>query len=126
MLHRLLGALCFAFVAVALSGCAKSPESTVESFYRDVAKGEISQAKGYLSSQIFSMLGDGKITSALTSQTEKVQACGGISRIDVKLQGEGEVRSGSVTVKYSGKCSQVTEKVKLIKENGVWKITASK
>ena len=126
MTHRYRAAIACAVAAVFLVGCSKSPEATVENFYRHVSKGKISVAKGYLSSQVVNMLGDGKLTTALTAQAEKVQACGGIASIDVKLQGEGEVRSGVATVKYSGNCAAVSERVKLVKENGTWKITASK
>ncbi|MFI3185107.1 MAG: DUF4878 domain-containing protein [Methylococcaceae bacterium] len=109
-----------------LSGCAKSPESTVESFYRAVAKGEITEAKGYLSAQLVGMLGEGKMSAALSSQTERMRACGGIKNIEVKMQSEGEVSSGTATVTYSGNCPPEAEKTKLIKEDGKWKIAADK
>jgi PBP1b-binding outer membrane lipoprotein LpoB len=111
--------------AVFLVGCGKSPESTVESFYKAVAKGEITEAQGYVSAQLVGMMGQGKISAALSQQTESIRKCGGIKSVDVKLQGEGDVRSGSATVNYAN-CKANTEKVELIKEDGKWKITASK
>lgn len=112
--------------ALILSGCAKSPESTVESFYRAVSKGELTEAQGYLSLQIAGMMGPRKLSAALAAESERVQQCGGIKSVDVKLEGQGEVRSGIAKVVYAGQCPQKNEKVKLIKEDGKWKIGASK
>ncbi len=113
------------FGAAFLVGCGKSPESTVESFYRAVGKGEITEAQGYVSAQLIGMMGQGKMSAALSNETENIRKCGGINSVDVKLQGEGDLRSGTATFTYV-KCQPNTEKVKLIKEDGKWKITASK
>jgi hypothetical protein len=112
--------------ALLLAGCGKSPESTVESFYRAVGKGEITEAQGYISAQLVGMVGSGKIASALAKESEKIGACGGIKSVDVKLKGEGEIRSGTATITYAGKCQPNTEKTKLVKEDGKWKISAEK
>lgn len=114
------------FGAVFLVGCGKSPESTVESFYKAVAKGEITEAQGYVSAQLVGLMGQGKMSAALSSEAERVRACGGLKSVVVRLEGEGELRSGTATVTYSGNCLPKTEKTKLIKEDGKWKITASK
>jgi hypothetical protein len=107
-------------------GCGKSPESTVESFYYAVSKGEITEAKGYISAILVGMLGEAKLSAALSSETESIRACGGIKSIDVKLQGEGDVRTGQATITYAGNCAAKTEKTKLVKEDGKWKISANK
>jgi hypothetical protein len=112
--------------AAIVSGCGKSPESTAESFYRAIGKGEITEAKSYLSAQIIAMLGDPKLTAALSGETERIRVCGGIKSVDVNLQGQGEVRTGTVTLAYSGRCPTKTEKLKLIKEDGKWKIAPDK
>lgn len=109
-----------------LAGCSKSPESTVESFYQAIAKGEITEAQGYVSAQLVAMLGQGKLSAALSGETGRIRACGGIKSVDVKLQGEGEVRTGTAVVSYGGKCPTKTENIKLIKEDGKWKISANK
>lgn len=109
-----------------LSGCAKSPESTVESFYRAVGKGELTEAKSYLSSGLIGMAGEQKISAALAKEAERIQGCGGIKSIEVKLQGEGEARSGTAILTYVGDCKPKTEKTKVIIEDGKWKITAGK
>lgn len=121
-----VGTLILALASLLLSGCARSPESTVESFYRSLARGELAEAKGYVSAQLIGMMGEGKLTSALASETEKIRNCGGIKNVAVKLEGEGEVRFGVATVTYNGRCSPKTEETKLVKEDGKWKITASK
>ena len=113
-------------VALLLSACSKSPESTVESFYNAVANGEITEARSYLSDQILCMMGEKKITAGLTEQYEKMQACEGIKEIKVEMKGDGELRSGSATITFNGDCPQNVEKTKLIEEDGVWKITAAK
>jgi hypothetical protein len=44
----------------------------------------------------------------------------------VDLQGEGDVRTGVATVTYSGPCPTKTERLKVIKEDGTWKIVANR
>ncbi len=112
--------------AVLLAGCSASPESTVKSFYGAVAKGEITEARTYLSTQIVAMLGEARIKEELAGRTESIGKCGGIKDIDVKLEGQGEVRSGQTTVTYIGSCQPKTEKTRLIKEDGKWRIGGAK
>jgi hypothetical protein len=109
-----------------LTGCAKSPESTVESFYKAVGKGEITEAQTYVSSQVIEMLGPKKMAAALAEESERIRKCGGIRSIDVKLEGQGEVRSGTAKITYEGQCPPKDENVRLVKEDGKWKIGASK
>ena len=109
-----------------LAGCAKSPESTVESFYRAVAKGELTEAKQYVSAQVIGMLGEQKFSAALSAEAQRVQSCGGIKTINVKLSGEGEIRNGTVSIQYVGNCPAKQERTKLVKEDGKWKIGADK
>lgn len=112
--------------ALTLTGCAKSPESTVESFYKAVDKGEITEAQTYLSSQVTAMLGTQKLAATLAQESERAGKCGGIKSVDVKLEGQGEVRSGTAIVTYAGQCPPKNESVKLLKEDGKWKIGISK
>ena len=118
-------ALCI-LVATVLTACTKSPASTVQSFYRAVEKGEITEAKSYLSAQILGMLGEGKVSAALSAEHEKIRGCGGIKNVDAKFDGEGEIRSGNVFIEYRGNCTARSEKTKLIKEDGKWKIGPNK
>jgi hypothetical protein len=111
---------------VVLVGCARSPASTVETFYRSLGSGEITEAKSYLSAQVTGALGDPKLSAALATETERIRACGGIKSMAVDLQGEGDVRTGVATVTYSGPCPTKTERLKVIKEDGTWKIVANR
>lgn len=126
MLIRSIHASLLAAAMFVMSGCAASPESTVERFYRAVANGEITEAQGYLSSQTVNMLGPQKTSAALTQEAERVQGCGGIRSIDVQLEGQGEIRSGTAVVNYRGDCEAKRETVKLTKEDGEWKLGVSK
>lgn len=125
-LARVRSAIMIVGLGLVLSACSKSPESTVENFYMALESGEISEAKSYLSSQIVGMMGDQKMTGALSKQSEKLLRCDGIANIEIDIKGEGELRSGSVTLTFNGNCPVKVEKVKLIEEDGDWKITASK
>ena len=112
-----------AVVALLLTGCGRSPESTAERFYHAVGSGELTEAKGYLSKQIITSLGDQKMTAMLTVQYEAIAKCGGIDSVEVDLKGEGELRSGTIITNFAGDCKPRRESVKLLKEDGEWKIT---
>lgn len=112
--------------ACVLAGCARSPESTVERFYRAVEHGELTEAQTYLSSQILGMLGPQKAAAVMSEESERMQRCGGLQTIDVRLEGQGEIRSGTATVSYAGACASRTERVKLVKEDGKWKLAPNK
>jgi hypothetical protein len=121
------GLFAFAAVTQILISCQKPPEHVVEKFYRSLEAGEISVAKGCLSKQIVSQLGGTKLTAALTEESEKITSCEGIDEIKISLTGSGEIRTGSVTVKYVGQCPHDNnEKISLIREDGEWKINMSK
>jgi hypothetical protein len=110
----------------ALSGCGNSPESTVKDFYINIEKGEISEAKKALSPQLSAFLGDRKLSASLAGETERIGKCGGIKSIRSEFDTKGEVAVGTTTVEYKGECTAKSEKTKLVKENGSWKITANK
>ena len=110
-----------------LSSCQKAPEEIVTKFYLSLESGEISAAKECLSKQIISQLGDNKLTTALAQESKKIGACGGIKDIKTSLEGQGEIRTGTVTIIYLGECPENSnDKVSLIQEDGQWKITMSK
>jgi Domain of unknown function (DUF4878) len=115
-----------ALLAVVLTACGASPESVVEGFFQSVGKGEISQAQKYLSKNVVGMLPPQKLEAMLTQESTKVTKCGGIKAVEVNLTGEGEVRSGTATITYKGECQVRTDKVKLIKEDGAWKLSTNK
>lgn len=53
-----------------LSGCTKSPESSVKKFYYSVEKGEITEAKEYISAQMIGMMGESKLSVATQEQEQ--------------------------------------------------------
>lgn len=109
-----------------LAGCGKSAESTVETFYRAVGKGEIAEAQTHLSKEIVGVMGPQKLGAALSEETRRVQNCGGIKDVKVQLGDGAEVRFGSVVVTYAGNCAQRRENLKLVKEDGRWKLAPQK
>ncbi|MEY4561819.1 MAG: hypothetical protein RLZZ618_1096 [Pseudomonadota bacterium] len=113
--------------ATLLAACSKSPESTAESFFKALSAGEITEAQTYLSSEVTSLLGPKKAQAGLTQEAKRIQACGGIKDIDLKLTGQGQLRTGSATIVYAGSaCKTKDTRVNLIKEEGQWKIGAGK
>jgi hypothetical protein len=102
-------------------GCTKSPESTVQSFYRSLEKGNIAEAKKCLSAQMTAS-GDELISAVLSAAMSKINSCGNIKDLSVKMSGDGAVRTGAVAMTFSGKCPPSTDKTQLIMEDGKWKI----
>lgn len=123
-MHKL--ALLTAFLL--LAGCSKTPEGVIEGFYGALSRGEITESKEYISAQLIKQLGDAKLSAVLTKEAQHITECGGIKSVEVKLQGEGEIRNGTTVVTYTDEtaCKQKTEKSSLVKEDGSWKITANK
>jgi len=72
------------------------------------------------------MLPSQKLTQSLTRQSEGLANCGGFESIKSELKGEGEIRSGMATIVFgdSKKCKPEVVKVKMIKEDGAWKMAA--
>lgn len=113
-------------LAAVVAGCGNSPESAIKDFYTNLEAGEISAASKALSPQIVSMLGEQKLHATLATETERINACGGIAAITSELVTKGEISNGRTTVDFKGTCRSRTEQVKLIKDNGSWTISASK
>lgn len=109
-------------IAFSVMGCSKTPEATVRSFYGAIEKGEIGEAKKYLSSKMI-VLGDAYLSAVLSDATTQTNSCGNIKDLSVKVSGEGAVRTISTTITFKGKCPLSTEKAKLIQEDGIWKIS---
>lgn len=105
---------------------ASGPESTVKRFYGAIEDGEIDKASELLSSRILGMLGPDKLRQALSKQALEIKKKGGIKSLDILEMNEvGEVAEGKVKITY-GDGTESTEDVKLIKEEGKWKLDADK
>jgi hypothetical protein len=105
---------------------ASGPEATVKHFYGAVEDGEIEKATEMLSSRILGLLGPDKLRTALSKQAIEIKKKGGIKSIDILEMNEvGEIAEGKIKITY-GDGSEQTEDVKLIKEEGKWKLNAEK
>lgn len=112
--------------AVLLVSCARSAESSVEQFYLSLSDGKITEAREFVSKELLSMAGEAKIQASLAKEAQQIQAKGGIKSVVVKLEGKGEIRRGTATITYKNSSQPITEKVKMVKEDGKWKLAPEK
>lgn len=112
-------------VSVLLAACG-SPQSTVEGFYRAIDAGDVEKALEYIDPGSRQMWG-GKLTAAVAVQVEKIDKCGGIDEIKIEQVSErGDLRIVKAKVVYKdAKCGHKSEKLKLIKSGGSWRIVVS-
>lgn len=123
-MKKLLSLLPCLLLAVAC--LASGPEATVKRFYSAIEDGEVDKAAGLLSSRIVSLLGEDKLRKALSEQALEIQKKGGIKSINIDEMNEvGEIAEGKVTITF-GDGSTKTDTVKLLKEDGKWKLDADK
>lgn len=111
---------------VLLSACSAGPEGAVRGFYKAIDANDIPAAKGYLSAQITGMLGDAKLDMALGEGARSMAQCGGLDKVEVALDGEGDKRSGTATVSFDGDCPAKQDQVSVVKEEDGWKIGLGK
>lgn len=114
-------------VLIALSAClASGPGGAVKSFYKAIENGKIEDALGLVSSQVTSSLGLDKTRAALTKASRDIHEKGGVAKFEiVKEDVVGEVAEVEIHIRY-GNGTEETEKVKLVKEEGRWKIQPEK
>jgi Domain of unknown function (DUF4878) len=113
-------------ILFALACLASGPEATVKRFYSAVEDGEIDKAAEMLSSRIVGMMGKDKLHRALSEQALDIKKKGGIKSLKIDEMTEvGEIAEGKVTLTF-GDGSTKSDKVKLIKEEGKWKLDADK
>lgn len=109
-----------------LAACGNSPRSAVKAFYDAVEEGRVEDALKMVSSQVTSSIGIDKTRAALQSATREIHDKGGLKSLDiVKEDVVGEVAEVEVRIHY-GNGTEETEKVKVVKENGEWKIQPDK
>lgn len=124
-MHGVSKAAALLFVGtVLLAGCG-SPQGTVEGFYRAIDAGNIDKALDYFDPGT-KKTWDGKLVAHISSQVEKASKCGGISEIKtetVSERGDLQIVKARVTFKKDGpECDQISDKFKLIKTDGSWRI----
>lgn len=120
----------FSALALALAflvACAgRTPSAAVKNFYRAVENGDTDAAIALISPEIVGVIGDEKIKAGLQEQGLKIKQKGGISSIELKDEAVvGEVASITAVLKF-GDGSEDTEKLKLKKVGGEWKIEPQK
>jgi hypothetical protein len=113
--------------ALLLGGCAKSPESTVEEFYRAVENGDYEKARSLIASE---QRADGiKLGFALSIIHDEIKKCGSIRSIKTAdLHREGEYLVGETKLEFSGKCGSLLEReseIKIKQEDGKWVLVLS-
>lgn len=109
-----------------LFGCGKKPAAVVEQFYTRVAAGKVNDAFGLMSKESAAMLSAIGGSAALMQMTNEIQQKKGIKKLDVVSQ---EINGDTAEVKFKitfGDGSVKSDNERLIKEDGGWRIVASK
>lgn len=110
-----------------LVACAgRTPSSAVKSFYRAVEKGDTDTAISLITPELVGLVGENKIRAGLQDQGLKIKQKGGISDIEIRDEAVvGEIATLTAVLTF-GDGSSDTEKTKLRKMNGSWKIQPEK
>jgi hypothetical protein len=112
--------------AIAGCGLLSSPSRTVKLFHKHIENGEITEAMKLMSNRAIKTLGIDKMRKGFENTTREVKAKGGISELNIiKEEIIGELAEVDLEMKF-GNGSSRSDKVKLIKEDGDWKIDLSK
>jgi hypothetical protein len=110
------------------AGCGflnMGPEATVKKFYKAVENGDIDDAIDLLSNKM-KTVGKDKLRAGLAELTRDMKSKGGVKNLEiVKMNVTGDVADGQIKIEF-GDGSSKTDTVKLIKEEGKWKLDADK
>jgi hypothetical protein len=102
------------------AGCSvfgNSPQSSIRGFFSAVEKGEISQAKSYLSTN-FTAIGDDKLNLVLTELTKEIERCEGIKKLTIEMtDNEWVSREANTEIDYES-CPTEESAFTLLKEDG--------
>lgn len=109
-----------------LAACSAGPEAVVKDFYKALDRSDVEAAAGHLSARIVAMMGKEKLHAALGEFAGRMARCGGLDRVDVSLQGEGDARQGNSQVHFKGECTAENTTVVVIREEGDWKLGLGK
>ena len=116
-----------ALVLALLVACAgRTPSAAVNNFYRAVEKGDTDTAISLITPEVVGLIGENKIRAGLQEQGLKIRQKGGIASIELRDEAVvGEIATLTAVLTY-GDGSSDTEKTKLRKMNGEWKIQPEK
>ncbi|MBE2280077.1 MAG: DUF4878 domain-containing protein [Ignavibacteriaceae bacterium] len=112
-----------------IQGCGSKP-STPEDLVKDFMKKVENNDKGaidYISKSTVTLLGKEKIDAGIEKQSEQIKQKGGIK--EIVFGGKKEKKDGILELRYEILFNDGTskkDKVFVVKEDGDWKITASK
>lgn len=116
-----------ACLLLAVVGCAgPGPAKTVEEFHRSLARGDVDAALACLSREVVEVLGESKLRLGLRQTVEAIEGRGGIETLEVS---EGEVEDTEATVEIDvryGNGEREEGAVKLVLEDGAWKLAPVK
>ncbi len=118
-------------LVLALAGlisCGKrdaAPGDTVKKMVEKMEKGDLSVSK-LLAKDLAALLGDEKLKAAVEEQSAEMKEKGGVTSVTIDEEViEGDTAKVKYTIAY-GNGDTESEKADLVKEEGDWKIAASK
>ncbi len=124
---RFLMSVVFIFMFAIISGCGSAgsgPGTTVEKYYQAVESGKSDAAlKLFSSKELEDEDTKKKLLALIAMGTEEIKTKDGIKSIEIEKE-EIDGDSAKVTAKVTyGNGKTDSQKVKLIKEDGKWKLT---
>jgi hypothetical protein len=119
---NVLSAMLVLMLSALACGLSSGPGSTVVNFFRAIEKGEIQEAKSYMSSSTLQTLGTDKWDVALAQLTQEISNQGGIDKIKITEEDTtGDISKVTAQITF-GDGSVETSVMDLIKEDGQWKL----
>ena len=112
--------------ALLLAACSGGPEAAVKGFYAALDDGRVDRAAGFLSRRIVQTLGEEKLHATLEEFAGQIAGCGGLDRVTVTLEGEGDTRHGTSQVRFRGQCPVQDNTVVVVREAEGWKLGLGK
>lgn len=113
-------------VLVNCGGGPSTPQDIVKESFRMMEKNDQAGIKDLLSTQVKALLDDKKLEEGLNNRYNEIKAKGGIAEIEfLKEEIDEDEANFKVKLVYGDGTSK-DEKVKLVKEEGEWKLGISK
>ncbi len=107
-------------------GLGGGPGSVIKDFYKKIDRGEVSSAMESLSQTARTQFGDAMLQPGLSSLSETTRSKGGIASVKITQEEvHGETATVSFLITYKNGTTK-TDSEKMIKEDGRWRIAASK
>jgi hypothetical protein len=102
-----------------------TPGDTVKKMVEKMEKGDVSVSK-LLAKDLAALLGDEKLKASVEEESSKMKEKGGVASVTIDEEViEGDTAKVKYTITY-GNGDTESENADLVKEEGAWKITASK